>query len=92
MNDDTKKIVYMVVAALAVVGAGFSIYKSMAPPKEVSIGSLPITKEGSPAGVQQPVGPGTHAATATPVGGDALSGAPADAESGGPPKSEGGGL
>ncbi len=82
----------MVVAALAVVGAGFSIYKSMAPPKEVSIGSLPITKEGSPAGVQQPVGPGKQSETANPVGGDALSGAPADAESGGPPKSEGGGL
>ena len=83
MNDDTKRIAYIVVAAIAVLGAGFSIYNSVAPPKEVSIGSLPITKEGSPANVQQPTGPGKQSETASPDAGDVLSGAPPDAATAG---------
>lgn len=84
MNDsNTKQIIWIVVAAIAVIVAGFSVYKSVGPAREESIGTLPITKEGGLPGGQQPPLPGKQSETASPDGGDVLSGAPAGAEQAG---------
>lgn len=84
MNDESKKLIWTIVAVIAVLVAGFSIYRSVAPPPEESIGTLDITKEGAPRGATRsptdlPKEPAKQAQTASPDAGDILSGAPPDA-------------
>ncbi|MCO5297881.1 MAG: photosystem II reaction center protein PsbN [Fimbriimonadaceae bacterium] len=84
MNDDSKKLTWTIIAAIAVLVAGFSIYRSFAPPAEESIGTLDIQKEGAPRGATRgptdlPKEPAKQAQTTNPDAGDILSGAPPDA-------------
>lgn len=84
MNNDNKKLVWTVLAVIAVAVAGFSIYKSVGPPAEESIGTLDISKEGAPKGATRsptdlPQEPAKQAQSTNPDAGDILSGAPPDA-------------